>query len=191
MGIPVDWKPERAVQEKLGTKSVWLCPVESPYSQTLLSSVKFEWYGSIQSASAKQQSDETLKDIKAIEELKPSGIIPHSCFSFFYINLYNFHFFGGILLLERQPPCTKTPITGQLQKSIQIYFHKKLRVCFSFSVLFRKNVQRLIFYICIWKWLLLINIYIRNKRQLLLIPETGAKTRSAEPYSYSSQQVPG
>ena len=36
---------------------------------------KFEWYGSIQSASAKQQSDETLEDIKAIAELEPSGIV--------------------------------------------------------------------------------------------------------------------
>ena len=37
-----------------------------------------------------------------------------------YNILYSFYFHGGVLLLERQPLCTKIPVIGELQKSIQI-----------------------------------------------------------------------
>ena len=49
-----------------------------------------EWYGSIQSASTKQQSDETLKDIKAIVEWKPNGINTWSISFFQLIQNYLF-----------------------------------------------------------------------------------------------------
>ena len=41
-----------------------------------------------------------------------------------YIVLYSFHFHDGVLLLERQSLCSKTPVIGEFQKSIQIISFK-------------------------------------------------------------------
>ena len=67
--------------------------------------------------------------------------------------------FCGVLLLGRQPLCIKCLSQANFKINTS-HFHIKLQF-FSFSVLFYKNVQWFVFYICIWKWLLLI----RNKRK--------------------------
>ena len=79
-GIPVDRKPERAVQEKVRelrrmTMSRWII------LQTIFSID--------QSASPRRQVDKTLRDMKAIAEWEPHGITSHGCL-FLCIN---FHFF--------------------------------------------------------------------------------------------------
>ena len=83
------------------------------------------------SSSTKQQSDETLEDIKAIAELEPSGII-HITVLFSFYKLYKSYLFGGVLLLGRQPPVHKTPIYRQISKSIQIHFPSQVANCFFF-----------------------------------------------------------
>ena len=75
-------KPEREVQEKLGIKAYHDIPLDQLAIRPQQSDMKLKWYRSIQSASDKKQSDEMLKDIGAIAELKPNGIITHSCFLF-------------------------------------------------------------------------------------------------------------
>ena len=68
------------------------------------------------SSSTKQQSDETLEDIKAIAELEPSGNIVHIAVLFPFQNCINFMLFGGVLLLGRRPLVQKTPIYRQISK---------------------------------------------------------------------------
>ena len=78
--------PKERSRQKLGMKSVSLCPIGSPCNQTSVSTVKLERHQSIQSVSDKQQNNETLKDIGEIGELEPNGIVAHSCFLFFVPN---------------------------------------------------------------------------------------------------------
>ena len=121
-------------------KSVSLCPIGSSCNLTSVSIIKLEQHQSIQSASDKQQSEETLEGIVAIVDLKPNGIVAHSYFLFVFQNtVYILFFYGGILLLECQPPCTKTPITGQLQKSIQIIFTRNFDLFFLFLFCFERT----------------------------------------------------
>ena len=75
MGIPVDRKPERAVQEKIRDKSVILCLIGSLCIQNPLPTSSSDGIDQSASSSTRSSSDETLEDIKAIAELEPSGII--------------------------------------------------------------------------------------------------------------------
>ena len=143
MGIPVDWKPERAVQEKVRDKAYYHVSLDH-----LASRIRYQLSGpdgidQTASSSTEQQSDETLEDIKAIAELKPSGFFSHSCFVSFSQNCINSILLGDVLLLGRQPPVHKTPIYRQIQKKINInsLFQTNCQLFFLFLFCFAKNVQ--------------------------------------------------
>ena len=94
------------------------------------------------SSSTKQQSDETLEDIKAIAELEPSGIIFHIAVLFPFQNCINSMLFGGVLLLGRQPLVHKTPIYRQNFKiNTNPLFQTNCQLFFLYLFCFAKNVQ--------------------------------------------------
>ena len=67
--------------------------------------------------------------------------------------------------------------TGQTSKSIQFIFTNKFQMVFLFSVLFCKNVQYSFLIYAFDNNCLFINIYIRNKRRLLVISGTWANEK--------------
>ena len=79
-----------------------------------------------------------LEDIKAIAELKPSGIIHIAVFPYFH-KLYKFYLFGGVLLLGRQPLVQKAPIYRLISKSIQFIFTNKFQIVFLFLFCFART----------------------------------------------------
>ena len=87
-------------------------------------------------SSTKQQSDEMLEDIKAITELKPSGII-------LFTNYINSILFGGVLLLGRQPLVQKRLFTGKFQNQYKSIFQTNRQLFFLYLFCLAKNVQGL------------------------------------------------
>ena len=78
--------------------------------------------------------DEMLEDIKAIAELEPNGVVSHSCFYLFYTNCIIF-VLRRRSLTRTSASFYKTPITGQLQRSIQFIFTRNFKLVF-FLLLF-------------------------------------------------------
>ena len=100
------------------------------------------------SSSTKQQSDETLRDIKAIAELEPSGIV-HIAVLFSFSNC-KFYTFWRCPLTRISASCTKNAYSQAKFKSTQIHLSIQIAIVFLFLFCLAKNVQCsfFIFFIC-------------------------------------------
>ena len=62
----------------------------------------------------------------------PMGLLHITVFFLLYTILYSFHFYGGVLLLERQLPCTKRLLQANFENQYKSFY----KLCVSFSFLF-------------------------------------------------------
>ena len=90
--------------------------------------------------SIKQQSDETLEDIKAIAELEPNVVVSHNCFSFFYINC---NFFQRRSLTSASASLYKNGYYRPTSKINTNHFRKKLQFVFIFLFCFERTFNDL------------------------------------------------
>ena len=147
-GIPVAWKPERAVKEKIRDWSVTLCLIGSSCNQISVSTIKFGQHQSIWSTFNQVAKWWYAQRYKGNSRVGTQWDCSHRCFSSFYTNCI-ISIFRRRSLTRTSAYCTKRLLHANL-KINTIHFTIKFQNCFSFSVLFYKNVQCSVFDICIW-----------------------------------------
>ena len=142
---PTSRKPEKAawakkgIQAKIRDWSATLCLIGSSYKHTSVSTIKLIQRHSIWSTFDLVAKWWDARRYKGNSRVGTQWDCSHSCFSFFYTNCI-------IAILRRRSltrtsaSCTKRLLRANFKNQYNS-FSEEISTCFSFSVLFCKNVQ--------------------------------------------------